>query len=224
MKLLIAASLVFTSVAFAKATPMSGMSGTKMTIANTKTSTNANTSKFDVRVPVKNWFKKNNDNFKIGIAQGSLTGNVRQRAIGFDDSVNESRNTKLQIQFGWETIKTKEVGYNVFFTYQDIAEAWQKEDVRSMRTSGNVTYGLNDQAYTYGGLNWNKYYGSEQIEAGIDAGMGYQVGVGFKFHKRANVELEYLTLINEGRVNGANIDIENKGLLIKLNTPFTFNI
>ena len=159
------------------------------------------------------------------MAKGSLAANIRGRRTGFDRSENDSRNTKIQLHFGWETIKTKEVGYNAYFTYQDIADMIDdKEDVRSMRWSANATYGINKQAYTYGGLNLNKYYGSGDIESNFDRGIGYQAGIGFKFHKRANIELEYLTLLNEGKLNGTNVDIENKGLLIKLNTPFRFNI
>lgn len=222
MKLFIALVLTTSTVAFAKNSPMSAGANLKK---NTRTTaSNTSTKKFDVRVPIKNWIKKNNKNFRIGIAQGSLGTNVRTRNSAVDNSTNESRNTKFQLQLGWETIKTQEVGYSAYFTYQDIAEAFEDEDVRSMRASGNATWGINNQVYTYGGLNWNKYYGSDQIEGGIDAGLGYQVGLGFKFHKKANVEIEYLTLLNEGRVDGVNVDVESKGIMLKLNTPLTFDI
>lgn len=212
MKLFIALVLMSSTFAFAKVSP------------NRSAASNTSTKKFDVRVPIKKWIRENNKNFRIGIAQGSLGTNVRQRNASTDSSINESRNTKFQLQVGWETIKNQEIGYSAYFTYQDIAEAFEGEDVRSMRASGNATWGINNQVYTYGGLNWNKYYGSDQIEGGIDAGLGYQVGLGFMFHKRANLELEYLTLLNDGRVNGANIDVETKGIMLKINTPLTFDI
>jgi len=186
-------------------------------------------SKFDVRIPVKNWIKKFNDGFRVGIAQGSLATNLRARTNGVDESINKTNSSKIQLQAGYEKIMTKKIGYSAFFTYQDIGNGLtdfegNKEDIRSMRFSANATYGLTDQAYTYGGLNLNKYYGSEEIEANVERGIGYQAGVGFKFHKRANLEIEYLSLMNEGRISNTNLDIETKGIMLKLNTPISFNL
>lgn len=191
------------------------------------TTNTTNQTKFDIRVPVKNWIKKMNDGFRFGIAQGSLDINRRARAKGnFDNSVNETNRTKLQLQAGYERIRTNILGYSVFGTYQDISvnKDLNDADLRNMRLSANATYGLTPQAYTYGGLNWGKYYGSKEIESNIEAGIGYQIGVGFKMHEKANLEVEYLTLINEGSIQRANIDLEAKGLMIKVNTPFKFNI
>lgn len=223
MKLIIVLSLALTTSAFAKAIPAAGASNVKSTSINGS----KNASSFNARNTIgniKTWVKNNNKNFRIGIAQGSLNANARSRSNGSDQSISESRSTRFQIQAGWETIKTKEVGYSAYLTYQDIAEALGDDNVRSYRVSGNATYGINKQAYTYGGLNWNKYYGSTEIEEKIDAGLGYQIGLGFKFHEKANVEMEYLTLLNEGRIDGSNIDIETKGIMIKINTPLTFNL
>ncbi len=198
------------------------------TTKTTKTSTNK--SKFDVRVPVKKWIRKMNNGFRVGIGQGTLGTNIRARKNGIDESTNGTRSTKMQLQAGWEKIETNEIGYSAFFTYQDIAEALQtegsndKEDVRSMRWSGNATYGITDQVYTYGGLNLNKFYGSEEIEANFERGIGYQAGLGFMLHKKANLEIEYLSLVSEGRTNGINVDIAAKGVMLKLNTPISFDI
>ena len=93
-----------------------------------------------------------------------------------------------------------------------------------MRMSGNATYGLTNQAYVYGGLNYGKWYGSGEIEDSLDAGIGYQAGLGMKFHEKARLEVEYLTLQNEGSRKGINYDLDAKGLMIKINTPFSFNI
>lgn len=190
------------------------------------TTTTTNKTKFDIRVPVKNWIKKMNDGFRIGTAKGSLDLNARARQNGFDNSVNESSSTKLQLSVGYEKIRTQVIGYSAFATYQDLSvnKKIHTGDLRNMRLSANATYGLTNQAYTYGGLNFGKYYGSDEAEGNIEAGIGYQLGLGFKMHKKVNLEVEYLTLLNEGKVDGSNIDLEAKGILLKLNTPFTFDI
>ena len=195
--------------------------------ATTAKTSKTNSTSFDVRVPIKNWIKKFNDGFRVGIAQGSLETNVRARQTGgFDSSANEGARTKFQIHAGYEKIRTKTFGYSVFGAYQDqgINENVYDADLRNMRIMGNATYGLTNQAYTYGGLNYGKFYGSEEIESNIDAGIGFQAGIGLKLHKKANLEVEYLSLINEGRIQKTNYDLTGKGILIKLNTPFSFNI
>ncbi|MBD66477.1 MAG: hypothetical protein CME62_14795 [Halobacteriovoraceae bacterium] len=190
-----------------------------------------NKTKFDIRKPIKKWIGKMNDGFIVGIAQGSLATNLRARRNGgLDESINETRSTKMQLSFGWQDIKNQEFGYGAYFTYTDIADGLSEldgsnaEDIRSMRWSANATYGINEEVYSYGGLNLNKYYGSGDVEANIDRGIGYQAGVGFNIHERAIIELEYLALLNEGRISKTNIDVEAKGIMLKLNTPFTFDI
>jgi hypothetical protein len=194
--------------------------------ASKKTLNTTNKTKFDIRVPVKNWIKKMNDGFRIGMAKGSLDTNARARQTGFDNSINKTSSTKIQLTAGWEKIRTEVVGYSAFATYQDLSvnKDLFDGDLRNMRLSANATYGLTNQAYTYGGLNWGKYYGSGQVESNIEAGIGYQAGIGFKMHKKVNLEVEYLTLLNEGKLNGSNIDLEAKGIMLKVNTPFTFDI
>ncbi|MBT4792350.1 MAG: hypothetical protein HON90_12335 [Halobacteriovoraceae bacterium] len=183
-----------------------------------------NQSKFDVRVPVKKWIKKLNDGFRFGIAQGSLSSNLKSRNNASDNSINQSPNTKIQLHVGYENIRMKKIGQSVFLTYQDVDFNDELDDYRNMRISGNITYGVAKQLYTYGGLNWGKWYGSNEIEAALDAGIGYQAGVGFKLGKKINLEMEYLALLNDGRKNDINYDSEVKGMMIKVNTPFSFNL
>ena len=65
---------------------------------------------------------------------------------------------------------------------------------------------------------------AEKDSLSIDSGMGMQAGAGFKIIKQAQIELEYLYLQNEGRRRDLNIDIETKGIMLKVKTPFTFDI
>ncbi|MDP7319622.1 MAG: outer membrane beta-barrel protein [Bacteriovoracaceae bacterium] len=186
----------------------------------------SNRSNFDIRVPVKNWLKKLNDGFRVGIAQGSLETNLRIRDTGLDNSNNEGSNTKIQLHLGHEEIRTKNFGHSIYATYQDVSidNNIYDADLRNMRIAANATYGLTPQAYVYGGLNYGKWFGSGVIEDNIDAGIGHQLGIGVKLHKKINLEAEYLTLINEGRYQKRNLDLTARGILIKLNTPFSFNI
>jgi len=179
-----------------------------------------NKSKFDIRVPVKNFFNEYKKGLRLGVAQGSMDLNFRSRTNvngqTQEDSDREVERTNYQLHFGYEEIKYREPGFSTFFVYQDIAA---DENVRNMRVSGNVTYGLTEQLYTFGGLNYGKYFGSAAIEDIYSAGIGYQAGFGLKIHKRVNVEFEYLTLLNDGSDQGVNLDLATRGLLIKLNTP-----
>lgn len=195
--------------------------------AATQTNLN-NTSKFDVRVPIRNWLKKMNDGFRVSLGQGTLNTNTRARAgsassnAGAEASTNEDATTKFQLDLGWEEIKVKEVAYSAFATYQNFA--MDGTDMRNMRLSGNATYGFDPQLYVYGGVNWGKYYGSGTVESNISSGIGFQGGVGFKIVEQARLEMEYVYLQNEGRINDINLDIETKGILLKLKTPLTFDI
>ncbi len=192
------------------------------------TTTNvSNQSNFDIRVPVKNWIKKMNDGFRFGIGKGSLNVNARIRKntgqnFKVDESANDINSTNFQLHIGHERIRTQEIGYSTFLIYQDIES--DDENVRNIRLSGNGTYGLTKQAFVYGGLNYGKWYGSGEIEDTYEAGIGYQAGIGLILHKKATLEVEYLTLLNEGSDNGFNIDLEAKGVMMKINTPFSFDI
>lgn len=192
------------------------------TTKTTKTN-KINKTKFDVRVPVKNWIKKMNKGFRFGMATGSLNSNSKSRSSNAAEaSDNFTASTNYELHAGWEEIKRNKAGYSAWATFQDLKI--DGEHYRNMRLSGNATYGIDSQVYAYGGLNWGKYYGSDYIEGNVNAGMGYQAGIGFDLHKKANVEIEYLALINEGRSQGTNINIETKGIMLKVNTPFTFDI
>ena len=141
--------------------------------------------------------------------------------VNIDRSIHETESTNFQVQVGYEDIATKKLGFSTYFTYQDISDVKGvgDENVRNMRISGNATYGLTDQAYTYGGLNYSKYYGSGEIEDSLNTGIGYQFGAGIKLHKRIQLEVEYLTLINQGQRDGFNLDTQARGPMIKVNTP-----
>ena len=93
-----------------------------------------------------------------------------------------------------------------------------------MRVAGNATYGVAKQVYVFGGLNYGDWYGSDDIESLLEPGISFQLGAGFKFHKRANLELQYTSLNNEGSRSKRNYDVTAKGLMIQLNTPFSFNL
>ena len=156
---------------------------------------------------------------------GSLDMNIRGRTTvqgqPISISSNETHSTNFQFQLGYEKIQTKTIGYSGFVVYQDIRDVKfnDNSNLRNMRIMGNATYGINAQAYTYGGLNYSKYYGSGDIEDALDAGIGYQAGIGLKIHKRAHLEIEYLTLLNEGSQKGINFDDQASGMMIRLNTP-----
>ena len=184
----------------------------------------SNESSFNLKTEAKKFFSTINDGLRVGIAQGNLHTDTRVRnASGIDLSARELTRTKIQLHAGYEYIRTKTFGYSVFGAYQDID--FDDEDVRNLRLSGNATYGFNPKTYAYGGLNYGKYYGSAQIENDFEAGMGYQLGTGYKINKKAIVELEYLALFNEGRTQQQNnFDLSAKGILLKLNTPFSINL
>ena len=190
-------------------------------LAKKSTAAASNQTKFDIRKPISKYFNKYKEGIRAGIATGSLDSNTRARLNNngrrFDGSNNETISTNFQLHIGYEEIKTKQIGFSSYLIYQDIRG--DEENVRNMRVSGNATYGLTAQAYTYGGLNYSKYYGSAEIEDTWNAGIGYQIGLGLKLHKRANLEIEYLTLLNEGGDKGVNFDQSTKGVMIKLNTP-----
>ena len=184
-----------------------------------------NQVKFDIRKPVSKFFQEHKKGIRAGLAMGSLDMNIRGRTTvqgqPISISSNETHSTNFQFQLGYEKIQTKTIGYSGFVVYQDIRDVKfnDNSNLRNMRIMGNATYGINAQAYTYGGLNYSKYYGSGFIEDALDAGIGYQAGIGLKIHKRAHLELEYLTLLNEGSQKGINFDAQARGMMIRLNTP-----
>jgi hypothetical protein len=193
--------------------------------------TTSNKSKFDVRVPVKNWIKKNNKHFRVSIGTGSLATNIRARLSDgagntLEASDNNTNSNNLNLNLGYEKMIKKNIGYSSFFTYQnsEIELNGDKEDMRNFRVSGNATYRLSKQATVYGGLNYGAWYGSGEMEDAFDAGIGYQAGISLALHKKATLEMEYLTLLNEGKLNGRNLDLESKGIMIKMKMPLSFNI
>ena len=210
--------LLFAGTTFAKRTTNNSKKIKSLTQANNQT-------KFDIRKPIKEAFNKYKKGIRAGVATGSLEINTRQRFNSQTDgaisnSSSDTANTNFQLHVGYEEIEFKELGFSSFLTYQDINE--KDGNVRNMRISGNATYGLTKQAYTFAGLNFSKYYGPGILEEGLDAGIGYQAGVGLNLHKKITLEIEYLTLLNEGSRDGYNNDISAKGMMIKLNTPLFF--
>lgn len=204
-----------------------------------KANTSSNKSNFDLRVPVKNWIKKNKKNFRVSLGNGNLTTNLRARLSkteGIDSSDNESNSNNLQLNLGYEKAIDKNFGYSTFLTYQnsEIEVFGGNEELRNYRVSGNVTYRLTKQASIYGGLNYGAWFGSGEIEDNLDAGIGYQAGISLDIFKNAVVEFEYLTLLNEGRINNldigngvsnaANLDLESKGVMLKVKLPIVLNI
>lgn len=186
-------------------------------IAKTSKTSNLSTAKIGKIGTIFNKYKKG---LRLGIATGTLETNIKAKANGVDKSVNDTDQVNYQLQVGYEVIKNKARGFSVYGIYQDIKNvSFSKENSRNMRLAGNITYGLNSKAYTFGGLNYSKYYGSKEVENDFNAGIGFQAGIGLKLHERANLEIEYLSLQNEGRNDGINYDMSAKGLMIKLNAP-----
>jgi opacity protein-like surface antigen len=193
--------------------------------------TTSNNSKFDVRVPVKNWIKKNNKHFRVSVGTGSLATNFRFRSSGnlgntIEGSDNNTNSNNLNLNLGYEKMIKKNIGYSTFFTYQnsEIELSSGKDEFRNFRLSGNATYRLSKQASVYGGLNYGAWFGSQEIEDAFDAGIGYQAGISLVLHKKATLEMEYLTLLNEGKLSGYNLNLESKGIMLKMKMPLAFNI
>lgn len=182
-------------------------------------------NKFDIRKPIGQFYNKYKDGLRLGIATGALDVNGRAR---YNDesqnaksvSSNETAQSNFQLQIGYEDINLKTPGFSTFAIYQNMKI--DDESIRNMRIAGNATYGITEQAYIFGGLNYAKYFGPGVVEKIYNAGIGYQAGVGLKIHKKAQLEIEYLTLLNEGRDSDVNYDISAKGIILKINTPILF--
>lgn len=194
--------------------------------AKVQESTSSQKSKFDIRVPVKSWLKDNKNNFRVSVATGTLETTLRSRTNGFDASDSDINSNNLQMSFGYEKLLKKNFGYSTYLTYQksSIDLNNESEEITNIRISGNSTFRLSHQATIYGGLNYGSWYGYETLEDSIDPGIGYQAGISFKIHKKAIFEMEYLSLINEGRLKGINFDLQSKGIILKMKMPLTLNI
>jgi hypothetical protein len=193
--------------------------------------TTLSASKIDIRKPIKKWLKQNKNNFRVSVATGTLNSNFRFRESGnttssFERSFNDSSNSNLALNFGYENNIKENIGYSTYLTYQnsELELNGDTEEFRNYRVSANATYRLDKQVQVYGGLNYGAWYGSKEIEDALDAGIGYQLGLDFKMHKKAHLELEYLSLLNEGKMQGFNLDTEVKGLMIKAKMPITINL
>ncbi len=130
---------------------------------------------------------------RVSAGVGSNNYEVEARIDGKKSgSINENGNSR-NLSIGYENINIQNVG---FMGELNIGKAEvNDEDVDTVGFEVNATYGLNDVAYLYGGLNLSSIEVEDSGDFDFDTGLGLQGAVGFKLAPAVSVELKYKSTV-----------------------------
>jgi hypothetical protein len=128
----------------------------------------------------------------------------------FDD---ESFEQKPGIYIGYAEVKNNSIGFNGALNYARYEDDFN-QDFSAIRVEGNLTFGLAEQVYVFGGANINKYIdadGSNTLDD-FDPGFGIQLGGAFQFMKNLSAIGRYYTTNREDERNGVDATLNQRGL------------
>ncbi len=127
---------------------------------------------------------------RLGLSQSNLELVVESNELDLD--------TDAQFSIGYSEVKQGDVGFMAEFSYLQVDTDAEDGDVNNTRLSASATYGLNENIYTFGGLNISKYNVDQSDNSDnsvdYDAGLGYQIGMGAQVNKNLALEVAYISL------------------------------
>jgi hypothetical protein len=132
---------------------------------------------------------------RLSLSQSTLKIEIK------DDGETSNKvdlDTNAQFSIGYTDINLGQVGFMGEFSYLQIDT--DEDDVSNTRLSGNATYGINENIYTFAGVNISKFNvdtndtTTSNNTTDYDAGFGYQVGFGAQVNKNLALEVAYISL------------------------------
>ena len=135
---------------------------------------------------------------RLSLSQSTLELEKDSDEIEYGSN-KEDLNTNAQFSIGYTDIKIGQIGFMGEFSYLQINTDSDESDVSNTRLSGSATYGINENIYTFGGLNISKYNVDtsgdlNESTTDYDAGVGYQLGLGAQVNKNLAIEVAYVSL------------------------------
>lgn len=148
--------------------------------------------------------------FRIDLIKAFLDVKLEVGGLGSD---SEDADQEIGLGIGYAYIPVGSMGFLGRLVHTKFDEG-----AKSLRLDGNVTYGLNQNGYIFGGLNLHDYTNDELED--MDVGFGFQVGGGFQLTQNFGINLSYVIMNNDASINGYDFELELKGFELSLNATF----
>jgi hypothetical protein len=131
--------------------------------------------------------------FRFSITTGEVDWNKEIKSSKSESISNETLSS-VSTSFGYQKINIADWGYSVLGTYSMISSDYYGKFYNAA-IEGNVTYGINNNFYTYGGISFSKYSHSVVNDL-YGTGTGIQLAIGYQVNKNIAFELKYLTALH----------------------------
>lgn len=156
---------------------------------------------------------KASNGFRISLVKAFL--DVKLEASDGSDSGSAKGDLDQEIGFalGYANININSIGFTSRLLYSTFERSLQ-----SLRLDGNATFGFNEYLYGLGGINVHKFTNSGTNK--LDAGIGFQAGVGTQVNKNFGFELAYIFTNNSASKGDESLDVQVSGLELSLHTTF----
>lgn len=154
--------------------------------------------------------------FRIGIVKPILKANIKASFNGGSVSANENLDEALGFSLGYAKLPVQELGWTTSATYMDIKNNGESDGLA--RIDGNLAYAFTSIVNIKGGLNISKLTSSAGNK--LNAGMGFQGGVGVQLTRNFGLDLGYTQMNQSGSLEGAKINFKVSGFEVGLNGTF----
>ncbi len=167
------------------------------------------------------------DGFKMSLLLPILTAKfdatITEASSGLSASGSDSESIdSIGLALGVASIPVKAIGFlgQVSFITIDGTDGAKNTDL--MRLDANAAYGLNENVFLKGGLNYATFTSSNAKD--YDGGLGLQLGVGVQLTQNVGLDLTYTRMNFEGTVSEdgliGDIDLQLSGLELGVSATF----
>lgn len=159
---------------------------------------NENVVASGIRIGAFKGFYSGDSDVTISTSSGSATGDITHLFSAY---------------VGFAYIPIESIGgiiKAIYMSYDD--------EVMGARGDINITYGVNDRLYLFGGANVHKY--TSEVMDEFDLGFGGQCGGGFQINKNLGIEFGYSVIQNSIETTNADISLRIKGIELGVNATF----
>jgi len=155
--------------------------------------------------------------FRIGIVKPMLDADLKASYQGQSFSNKEKLDEALGFSLGYASLPVQELGWTANATYMDIKNEGSSTGLA--RIDGNLAYAFTSIINIKGGLNVSKLTSGENHDK-INAGIGFQGGVGVQLTRNFGLDLGYTQMNQSGSMDGVKVDLKEAGFEVGLNGTF----
>lgn len=154
---------------------------------------------------------------RVGVVKSMLKSEIAARYQGFSGSSSENIDSTTGVSLGYAKLPVQALGFTSNLTYLDFRD--NGDPAGALRADGNLAFAFTKFLNAKGGINVSKFTSGKGL-TDLNAGIGFQAGLGVQMTKNIGLDVGYTEMNQSGTFQGIDLSTKQKGMEIGLTGTF----